>query len=118
MITHDPYTFQTQPPLSTDLAAERAIAAELNSERIAVEIKSFLGVSQMVELEKALGQYLIYRRLLERQEPERELYLAVPKHAYENIFATEIGRLAVTQFALRLIVFTVAENEVLQWIES
>jgi hypothetical protein len=116
-ITHDPYIFQTRPLLSIDLAAERAIAAERDSEKIAVEIKSFLGVSQMVELEKALGQYLLYERLLERQEPERELYLAVPKHAYENVFATEVGQIAVTQFALRLIVFSVAESEVLQWIE-
>ena len=30
------------------------------------------------ELEKAIGQYGLYRSLLRRLEPERELFLAVP----------------------------------------
>ncbi|MCP4397416.1 MAG: hypothetical protein GY801_08990, partial [bacterium] len=40
-ITHDPYTFDTEPQLSTDLGAERTIAAEKGEDKIAVEIKSF-----------------------------------------------------------------------------
>jgi hypothetical protein len=86
-ITHDPYVFDTDPQLSTDLGAERLIAAERESEKIAVEIKSFLTESQVVDLEKAIGQYGLYRRFLKIQDPERELYLAVPRYAYEDIFA-------------------------------
>ena len=88
-ITHDPYTFnKIEPVLSTDLGAERTIAAEKESEKIAVEIKSFLSVSQIVDLEKAVGQYVIYRGLLSEQEPERTLYLAVPRYAFEGILST------------------------------
>ena len=38
---------------------ERVIAAERNDEKIAVEIKSFLGHSAIQEFERALGQYLL-----------------------------------------------------------
>jgi hypothetical protein len=79
-ITHDPYMFRSEPELSTDLGAERPIAAEREGEKIAVEIKSFLQVSQVSELEKAIGQYELYTWLLHDQEPDRELYVAVPTH--------------------------------------
>ncbi|MBO0615034.1 element excision factor XisH family protein [Thiothrix fructosivorans] len=48
-ITHDPYMFKTDPKLATDLGAERLLAAERGYERIAVEIKSFLRSSQVVD---------------------------------------------------------------------
>jgi hypothetical protein len=64
-ITHDPYLFDSTPQLSTDLGAERTIAAERGLEKIAVEVKSFLNVSQVVDLERAIGQYELYQQLLQ-----------------------------------------------------
>jgi len=53
MITADPYTLSWgKESLFVDLAAERFIAAEKENEKIAVEIKSFVGRSQTAELEK------------------------------------------------------------------
>lgn len=104
-VTHDPYIFDTDPQLSTDLGAERVIAAERAREKIAVEVKSFLAESQVSDLERALGQYGLYRRLLEMQDPERTLYLAVPQYAFANIFQRPVGRIAVEEFRLRLVVF-------------
>lgn len=114
-ITHDPYSFDIKPEVSTDLGAERTIAASKGSEKIAVEIKSFLGESQIVDLEKALGQYMIYEELLKRQEPDRLLFLAVPRYAYEKVFATEVGQLSVRAFKLRLIIYSLDEGEDLLW---
>lgn len=54
-ITDDPYYFESDPELSTDLGAERIIAAERNTEKIAVEIKSFLNDSQVYDLQRAIG---------------------------------------------------------------
>lgn len=101
--------------MSTDLGAERTIAATKGSEKIAVEIKTFLGESQVVDLEKALGQYVIYEQILKHQEPDRILFLAVPRYAYEKIFATEVGQLSVHTFKLRLIVYSLDEGEDLLW---
>ena len=49
--------------------------------RIAVEIKELRGQSVIVELEQAIGQYVLYRLLLNRIEPERSVYLAIPDKA-------------------------------------
>jgi hypothetical protein len=115
IITHEQYTFYTVPQLSTDLGAERLIAAEKKQEKIAVEIKSFLAESQVSELEKAVGQYGLYRRFLQAQEPARKLHLAVPFHAFENIFTKEVGQIAIEEFDLKLIVFSISSEKPLLW---
>ncbi|MBC8078109.1 MAG: hypothetical protein H7Y32_18675, partial [Chloroflexales bacterium] len=69
-ITHDPYTIAFgQRAVFVDLGAERVLAAERGSEKIAVEIKVFHGASDIRDLEIALGQYVFYRSLLSRFEP-------------------------------------------------
>jgi hypothetical protein len=51
-ITHDPYTLTFgQRNVFVDLGAERLVAAEKGQEKIAVEIKSFLGTSDVRDLE-------------------------------------------------------------------
>lgn len=114
-ITHDPYTFKTKPELTTDLGAERTIAAERGVEKIAVEIKSFLGESKVVNLEQAIGQYMVYSVFLNKQEPDRVLYLAIPRYAYESIFATEVGKTVTDELNLNLIVFALTKEEGLLW---
>lgn len=116
-ITHDPLIFKTEPELSADLGAERPIAAKRGEEKIAVEIKSFLSMSQVSELEKAIGQYELYRWLLQDTEPERDLYIAVPIHAYEGIFSKPVGKMAVTKLQMKLIVYDVTGKEKLRWIQ-
>ncbi len=115
-ISHDPYTFfKVDPELSTDLGAERTLSAERGTEKIVVEIKSFLDDSQIVELEKALGQYYIYDRILQRYDPERTLYLAVPIHAWRDIFQRQVGRMILEEFHLRLLIYSLSEQEDLLW---
>ena len=116
IITHDPYFLQADPKLSIDLGAERTLAAERENEKIAVEIKSFVSESQVTELERAVGQYGIYQELLQIQEADRELYLAVPRDAFKNIFSRQVGKIAIKKFDLKLIVFSFSEEEELSWI--
>jgi hypothetical protein len=54
-----------------DLGAEQLLAAQKEARKIAVEVKSFLGPSMMTELERALGQYVVYHDVLATREPER-----------------------------------------------
>jgi XisH protein len=63
MITHDPLSLSYGGrDLYVDLGAERTtIAAERDGQKIAVEIKSFLGSSPIRDLEEAVGQYEVYR---------------------------------------------------------
>ncbi len=72
-ITADPYRIEFEEyRLYADLSAERPIAAVRGNEKIVVEIKSFLNRSSVTDFENALGQYLIYRRLLSKQNLKRK----------------------------------------------
>ncbi len=55
-ITHDPYTLSIGfRDVYIDLGAERVIAAERGRDKIAVEIKTFQGASDIRDLEIAIG---------------------------------------------------------------
>jgi len=87
-ITHDPLRLTWgDKDLYVDLGAERLMAAEKSGQRIAVEIKSFVGDSGVDDLEKAVGQYVLYRAVLAQREPERVLFLAVPELIIRDVFA-------------------------------
>ena len=94
-----------------------AIAAEKKGRKIAVEIKGFLRPSAMDDLEKALGQYRLYYNILREIEPERVLYLAVPKRAYEEIFEGLLGRLLIKNENIRLIVYEEEKGGIVKWTE-
>lgn len=50
-ITDDPFTVKVKKhTLSVDLGVEKLLAAEKGTEKIAVEIKSFIGISQIHQL--------------------------------------------------------------------
>lgn len=56
-ITHDPFPLKIgKKHLSADLGAERLISAEKDIKKIVVEVKSFVGRSDVKDLEQALGQ--------------------------------------------------------------
>ena len=57
-ITHDPLTLRWgKKDMFVDLGAEKLLAAEKGERKIAVEVKSFLGRSELRDLQQALGQY-------------------------------------------------------------
>ncbi|MBW4680596.1 MAG: XisH family protein [Microcoleus vaginatus WJT46-NPBG5] len=99
-----------------DLAAERLIAAERGEEKIAVEIKSFIGTSAISDFHTALGQFLNYRIMLEVNEPDRQLYLAVPLETYETFFQSRFAQVAIERHQLKLIVYNPIAEEIVTWI--
>jgi hypothetical protein len=118
-VTHDPLTLSYGgKDLFVDLGAERVtLAAEKGGQKIAVEIQSFVSPSLVRDLEEAVGQYEIYRTLLAETEPERLLYLAVPRRVYEGLLSERFGQLIVTRLQLRLLVFDEQQERIAQWIE-
>ncbi len=77
LITDDPYVIQyRRTVLYADLGAERPIGVERDGQKLVVEVKSFVGASKIQDLKETLGQYDIYRYLLEETAPDRELYIA------------------------------------------
>ena len=116
IITDDPYTIEYEDAMVfVDLGAERVIAAERNGEKIAVEIKSFVGPSAIHDMELALGQYILYLSFLEVVEPDRKLYIAISETVYQNIFGRRSIQLLIQRNEVPLIVVNIAREEVVTW---
>jgi XisH protein len=117
LITDDPYIIQyRRTTLYADLAAERPIAAERDDQKLVVEVKSFIGASKIQDLKEALGQYDIYRYLIEETAPERKLYIAISEVAYKNFFSQDLAQLIISKHQLPVIVVNIDTEEVIQWI--
>lgn len=120
-ITHDPYRIEYGgKDAYVDLGAERAeqdtvLAAERDATRIAVEIKTFTGLSILTDFQHALGQYLLYRSWMRRTDPDRQLYLAVDVETAAGVFAEEFGRSVADDVHIRLIVVDMAAERIVEW---
>ncbi len=116
-ITHDPFPLQIgKKRLSADLGAERLISAEKGIQKIVVEVKSFVGQSDVKDLEQALGQYVLYRQILNEMGIERILYLAVSRPTFNSVFTLELGQVLLKNKIIRLIVFDEEREAIAQWI--
>ncbi|MFB3133132.1 MAG: XisH family protein [Rhodothermales bacterium] len=115
-ITHDPYFLRFgEVDLYIDLGAEQVIAAERAGQRIAVEIKSFVGASPVTDFHLAVGQFMNYRMALEEEEPERTLYLAVPSDVYDTFFELPFGQTTIRRHGLKLIVYHPEQEVIVTW---
>jgi hypothetical protein len=116
-ITHDPFVLRWGTiDVYIDLGAEQLLAAERQGLKIAVEVKSFVGRSDVDDLEKALGQYILYHDILSKREPERVLYLAVHEEVFLGIFEEAVGKLLLENERVKLIVFDRRREDILRWI--
>jgi hypothetical protein len=117
-ITHDPLTLRVgDRDLFVDLAAERVvIGAEKGKEKIAVEVQTFANPSEVRNLQEALGQYLLYRVILARQQPDRPLFLCVSREVYDGILSEPLGQIVLTDLNVRVLVFDRTSRKVFQWI--
>lgn len=117
LITDDPYVIQyRRTVLYADLGAERPVAVERDGQKLVVEVKSFIGASKIQDLKEALGQYDIYRYLLEEVAPDRKLYIAISKVAYNSFFTQDITQLILKKHQLPTIVVDLDSEEIMQWI--
>lgn len=116
-ITNDPLRLSWGgKDMYVDLGAEQLLAAAKDDRFIAVEIKSFVGASDMADLEKALGQYALYRAVLAEREPQRRLYLAVPQAVIRDIFEEPLGKLLLDKQLVQVIGFDPDTEEIVQWL--
>jgi hypothetical protein len=104
-----------QRTVYVDLGANRIVGAERGDRRIAVEIKTFQGPSDIADLEQAFGQYVLYRSVLQRSDPDRRLYLAVPQRAFLGIFQEPIAILVLDDLDIGMVAFDPEREEIVTW---
>ncbi len=112
-ITHAPFIFNKTvlgAKLEIDLGLEKVITAKKGDSstgsltKIAVEVKSFVQISIVHELHSVVGQYLNYLVGLEKIEPDRVLYLAIPEFAYKSLAQMELFSLVSAKIDIKMII--------------
>ncbi len=95
-----------------DIEAQRVDSSSI----MVVEVKCFQDIeSETSDLYSAIGQYLIYRNLLERNNLDISLYLAIPLEAYLGVF----NRMAfpmIVQNHVKMIVVDLEREVIDQWL--
>lgn len=102
--------------IKIDLGAQKLISAEKDEQKIAVEVKSFIGMSAISEFHTAVGQFLNYRVALEQKDSERVLYLAISKDIYQEFFIDSFIQSVLERYEIKLFVFHVQKQEIVLWI--
>ncbi len=119
IVTDDPYRIKAlDTNYEVDIGAEKIVAAERNGKKIAVEVKTFAGLSFTYEFHGALGQYLNYAAFMELQDPDRVLFLAVSTSVYENYFQHPAIIYIVEKFSLNIIIFDPNNSTITQWLQK
>ncbi|MFN6465466.1 MAG: XisH family protein [Nostoc sp. DedVER02] len=116
-ITDDPLSLKIgKKDIFIDLAAEKLLAAEKQGKKIAIEVKGFIGISEVKDLKNALGQYILYEKILLRIKSKIILYLAIRDTVFIRIFTEEIGKILLEDHTLKLIVSDSQEEVITKWI--
>lgn len=116
-ITNDPLEVSSIiSNFEIDLGAERIIAATKGKEKIAVEVKSFIGRSIIHEFFRAIGQYGFYHLALQKNEPDRTLFLAMPDTAYQFLFKDPNTHKISEQNNIKFIIYNTENKEITSWI--
>lgn len=117
-VTHDPYYLSVgigRRKVAADFGAEKFLVAEKDTEKILVEIKSFISTSNINELHHSVGQYDFYALLLEEQDPERTPFLAMPQDAYEDLIREPIIQTFLARHQVKLIIFDINKPFIHSW---
>lgn len=115
-ITADPYFIVYKKlRLVADLGAERSLSAQKGNDKIVIEVKSFLNPSFIYDLERAVGQYMIYRNFLTKTALDHQIYLALSQLVYRTNFDETI-EIIVNENQLKLIIVDVNNEVITKWI--
>ena len=119
IITNDPLSFKIgNMQVQIDLGAERLIAAERGTDKIAIEIKTFGSLSFITSLYEAVGKYIIYRNVLALRDPERLLYLAVPESIYTRFFEEQVIQKTMQEEKFKLVIYNQTTQIITQWVTN
>ena len=117
LVTDDPLISSLgEEDYRIDLGAEKIIIATKENKRIAVEVKSFLSNSVINDFHKALGQILDYKVVLEENNCDRELFMAITEDTHKSFLKYLLIKLSLKRHNIKLLVFDPQKEEVIKWI--
>ncbi|MBZ0288880.1 MAG: hypothetical protein K8I30_14785 [Anaerolineae bacterium] len=103
--------------VNPDIQARRQTNGS-SSQIVVIEVKCFADEdADQDELYRAIGQYLIYRNVLQVKSISATLYLAIPDQAYQRLFIGAIVSATINESKINLIVVDVDREEIIQWFD-
>jgi hypothetical protein len=69
----------------------------------------------MYDFHSALGQYIVYRRLIQLTAPDYKLYLAIDDITYENFFQRKSVQAVIEDNNLMLMVVDIEKEIIVRW---
>lgn len=117
-ITNDPLHLKYgKKDLYVNLGAERLIAAQKDTQKIAVEVKTFGSISEMLDIEQAVGQYFVYLAVMSQKDPNRKLYVATHEDVFFDLFEEDpLGQLLLEDYKIPFIIFNPTQEVIVKWI--
>lgn len=118
-ITDDPFLIDYRGTLLfADLGAEKATGFHHRRNKISIEVKVLSEPARFAKFECAVGQYVVYRRLMVSLQLQRDLYLAISHQVFTNFFQKRPAVMeVVTGEQIRLLIFDPRKKEIVQWIK-
>lgn len=81
-----------------------------------VEVKCFPDEDSTTrDLYVSIGQYLVYRAMIDEIGLPDAIYLAVPEHIYEKVFDSAVTRV-VSESKIKMIIVDIVTEAIVQWI--
>jgi hypothetical protein len=80
-----------------------------------IEVKCFPGASTTTEFYAAVGQYCLYREVLNLEMPGMILYLAIPAHVYDKF--GDAYRNTLSNNRVKIILVDLGKKTIIKWIE-
>ncbi len=99
-----------------DILAEKPLTAEKDGQKIAVEVKTFGSAAKMSDLEKAIGQFVIYKTALAIAHMEHDLFLAVPAEMGEFFQMPAVAKMR-RDFRIKVVSYDAQTEEIVEWID-
>ncbi|MEH2422320.1 MAG: XisH family protein [Nostoc sp.] len=117
-IIADPYFLQYKDAeLYTYFFVEKALLVEQKGRKIVVEINSFISPSPMKDFENTLGQYILYRDILQLANKNYEIYLAIRDTIFDTFFQRKSIQAVVKRNQIEFIIFNNEREEISLWID-
>jgi hypothetical protein len=118
-ITDDPFLIGFRGTLLfADLGAEKTTGFSQHRSKVSIEIKVLDEPARFAKFECAVGQYVVYRRLMMSLQLQRDLYLAISYNVFANFFQKKPAVMeVVTGEQIHLLVFDPHKKEIMQWIK-
>jgi hypothetical protein len=87
-------------------------------ELLIVEVKCFSDEDNYSdELYRAIGQYPVYRTMIELKGVQAKIYVAIPSFIYDRLFRRQVVAETIRIANIKLIVVDIDREENIQWID-